>query len=242
VEFACSLPVYNSLMLQVYHVKFRQLSPRSPHVTLARVCLQLLVSVAISKSVATFCGWTWNSTHPHVHSRNSRYLRRQALQDSPYQYKAFEWLFQTSTDQQVLDVVQRIPDMETIWPTDTKVLSRGDFRAFMRSRGGDNNEMDDNAIESVFNAFSGASSFIFERERVEDALRSWKPSGTAGGIDVGAVQRGVLIGRLSVLGAWLFLNAFAPWATYFVIIRGPLFNATGWDLIPNVPRWWEGPV
>lgn len=73
------------------------------------------------------------------------------------------------------------------------------------------------------------------RDEVEKQLAACRASGK---VDAGALVPGMLGARLQVLGAWLFLNVFSVFASYFIIGR-PILYQFGIDLLPTLPRYWE---
>mmetsp|Transcript_67442 Transcript_67442/g.152532 ORF Transcript_67442/g.152532 Transcript_67442/m.152532 type:complete len:221 (+) Transcript_67442:26-688(+) len=154
-----------------------------------------------------------------------------------YDYTPFGWMVKLGvSDQQYIDVVDRMSNVNSFWPDASKSLAREDFRQRLKASG----DLDDVAIDGIFNSFN-PSGFVppDKREELVDAVSSWRSS-PGGSVDMFAVQRGIFGARCSVIGAWLFLNVFSVYAGYFVIGRPIIYQLTGIDLLPNLKRFWEG--
>jgi len=182
---------------------------------------------------------------PHFPGRTAsrqRVLRRAGVEGGleGYSYKPFGWMLDFGvSDQQLQDVMERVPGIDSVWPDPSQSLTRDAFRKFVKG-GSSGRPLDDRAIDSVFNSFGGLSGALVPnfRDEVAGNIGSWRAS-PGGGVDPGAVQGGILSARLQVLGAWLFLNVFSAYAGYFVIGRPILYQLTGIDLLPNLVRFWE---
>ena len=83
------------------------------------------------------------------------------------------------------------------------------------------------------------SSMMFRHARRRDAAQETLQACRSGGkVNTGALAGGLFGARLQIIGAWLFLNVFSVFASYFIIGR-PLLYQFGIDLLPTLPRYWE---
>jgi len=153
--------------------------------------------------------------------------------DGKYSYEAFPWLVDLSaTEEQVKAVVSAMPDDAGFWPDASKYLDRESFRQFVKGR---SSGVTDVAFDTVFNSFNGGSGYLdpSKRDGLMSSLKRWRAG------DIGGLQAGIFGARLSVLGAFLFLNVFSVYAGYFIIGRPILYQLFGIDLLPNLVRFWE---
>lgn len=179
-----------------------------------------------------------------------------------YKYDPVRWLVDISVpDQALQDVLESVTDVDAVWPDSGRSLMREEFRENVKARNGGaagssdfvsslfggsassqtvQKELDDRAIDSVFNTFSAASPVLTpeSREKVAEAIKSWRPSPGVS-VNTFAVQPGILAARFWIAGAWFFLNIFSAYAGYFVIGRPILYQLAGIDLLPGLKRWWE---
>ncbi len=80
---------------------------------------------------------------------------------------------------------------------------------------------------------------MFRHARRRDAAQETLQACRSGGkVNTGALAGGLFGARLQIIGAWLFLNVFSVFASYFIIGR-PLLYQFGIDLLPTLPRYWE---
>lgn len=151
-----------------------------------------------------------------------------------YDYTPFNWAIDlTVSDESIRAVMERCRDINSFWPSNKNALMREDFREALK---GMDAGLDDRAIDTVFNTFNAGTFVADNRERVAGEVQAWF-SGNS--VDTGSIVGGVLGARASVIGAWLFLNVFSVFATYFIILRPILYTNFGIDFLPGQPKYWE---
>eukprot|EP00440_Ansanella_granifera_P002967 gb/GFBE01003238.1/.p1 GENE.gb/GFBE01003238.1/~~gb/GFBE01003238.1/.p1 ORF type:complete len:219 (+),score=25.95 gb/GFBE01003238.1/:1-657(+) len=159
--------------------------------------------------------------------------------ESEYDYVPFAWATDFTVPAESLQRVMArcLQSPESIWPSGQGSLERDVFRDRIKAcaSGG---ELQDRAIDSVFNTFNGGTWLASDRPKFLKQLEEWRGSGSAP--DAGALTAGILSARAQVIGAWLFLNVFSTFASYFIIFRPILYTNFGIDFLPGQPRYWEG--
>ncbi|CAE8646907.1 unnamed protein product [Polarella glacialis] len=156
---------------------------------------------------------------------------------SAYTYEPFPWAADiTVRDEDLLAVVQAVPDVDSVWPDNFGSMQREDFRTRVKQRAGN---LEDRAIDSIFNSFNKATYIVVDRSSCAETIRSWRNSDPQGEVSMNSVNLSIFGGRVQVIGAWLFLNVFSSFAAYFIILRPILDSNFGIDLLPGQPKWWD---
>mmetsp|Transcript_95652 Transcript_95652/g.309858 ORF Transcript_95652/g.309858 Transcript_95652/m.309858 type:complete len:211 (-) Transcript_95652:182-814(-) len=168
-------------------------------------------------------------------SRTSPLFAGQSAAAEGYEYVPVKWAIDMGiSDDSLRQVMERVNNIDSIWPTGRGSLDREDFRSRVKAG---QSSLDDRAIDTVFNTFNAGTYLATDREGLAKTIAQWRASG--GAPSASSLGGGIAGAKVSVIGAWLFLNVFSAFAAYFIILRPILDTNFGIDLLPGQPKYWE---
>ena len=172
--------------------------------------------------------WNFTSARSGATPRLRRVARRA---EEGYNYAPIVWAVDFTVPEEETQRAIEVCDLDSVWPSGSGSLDRESFRQRLRARGASS----DRGIDTLFNAFTGGTYLITRRDAAQETLQACRSGGK---VNTGALAGGLFGARLQIIGAWLFLNVFSVFASYFLIGR-PLLYQFGVDLLPTLPRYWE---